>query len=416
MAGSARIWGNTSVTILSVLLPGLLGLWSLKPLLELLDVETFTLLSFFWVYTSHVGFFDLGLSRSLAIELPKLPFEERGAWVFQCVRKGLKYALLGMLVVFVAMWILPIWQPQYAFLHEPHILILLLLCIPLGVLQMIVRGALEANEAFVSAAWFRGYNQVVLFLAPWGMAYWGIRDITPIIQTITALRLLALIPVGFWLLRWLGVRVSSWMDSTAITLNQNNGWITLSNLSGIVNGSLDRFVLLSLLGTQAIGAYVFAQDFGVRILVLSSSFALVLLPFFAKNHGHQENQTWMVRGMGLIVIAHLLLALVLMFGKTWLIHRFGNVGLAIQGFRFFWIFLLGITANGMGHLLLSAVHSQRELKKPAIWHAWSALLYIPLLYGVVNAFGVVGAAWLWSMRSILDTFVLYRLWKQPLRH
>lgn len=51
MLGATRILGNTVATIVSVLIPGLLGLWSLKPLLELLGAETFTILSFFFGFT-----------------------------------------------------------------------------------------------------------------------------------------------------------------------------------------------------------------------------------------------------------------------------------------------------------------------------------------------------------------------------
>jgi peptidoglycan biosynthesis protein MviN/MurJ (putative lipid II flippase) len=77
---------------------------------------------------------------------------------------------------------------------------------------------------------------------------------------------------------------------------------------------------------------------------------------------------------------------------------------------FFLIFLLGITANGIGHILLAAIHSHRELKKPAIWHFVSAVLYVPILYFVVTGFGLTAAAFLWSIRSVIDTVVLYYIW------
>jgi hypothetical protein len=40
------------------------------------------------------------------------------------------------------------------------------------------------------------------------------------------------------------------------------------------------------------------------------------------------------------------------------------------------------------------------------------VLYIPLLYWVVQVFGLTGAAVLWSVRSVVDTVVLYILWRQ----
>lgn len=412
MLGATRILGNTVATIVSVLIPGLLGLWSLKPLLELLGTETFTLLSFFWVYTSHLGFFDLGISRNLGIELPKLPNSEKSKLVNESVRKGLEYSILGIVVVAILLFLIPIFNPQFLLLFHFRVFAVLLVWVPLAVIQMIMRGVFEASESFISAAVFRAYNQSVLFLVPWVMACWGHHDIFQIVLVITGARLLSLLPSFYWLMRQYSLELIKKIEDHAVVIHRNNQWITLSNVSGIVNGSLDRFVLLSLLGAQAIGAYVFAQDFGIRILVLSSSFALVLLPFFSRNQSKLQNHIWVKRGSGLLLLSHIGLGLVLFFGQTYLKHGFTNMPLAQDVIDFFWIFLLGITANGIGHILLSALHSHRELKRPALWHLISAVLYIPLLYWVVQGFGLTGAAVLWSVRSVMDTVVLYILWKQ----
>ena len=412
MFGSARILGNTVATIVSVLIPGLLGLWSLKPLLEMLGGETFTILSFFWVYTSHLGFFDLGISRNLGIELPKLPNGEKSKLVNLSVRKGFAYSLIGIMVVALLLFVIPIFNPQFSVVSQYRVFAVLLVWVPLAVIQMIVRGVFEASESFISAAVFRAYNQSVLFLVPWVMASWGQCDIFQIVLMITVARFLSLFPSFYWLMRQYSLELIKKIEDQAVVIHRNNQWITLSNVSGIVNGSLDRFVLLSLLGAQAIGAYVFAQDFGIRILVLSSSFALVLLPFFSRNQSKLQNHIWVKRGSGLILLSHIGLGLILFFGQTYLKHGFTNMPLAQDVIDFFWIFLLGITANGIGHILLSALHSHRELKLPALWHVISAVLYIPLLYWVVQVFGLTGAAVLWSVRSVIDTIVLYFLWRQ----
>ena len=412
MVGAARIFGNTLATIVSVLIPGLLGLWSLKPLLELLGAETFTMLSFFWVYTSHLGFFDFGISRNLGIELPKLSNAEKSKLVNQSVRKGFVYSLIGVVAVAVMLFTVPIFNPKFSVVSQYSVFAILLVWVPLAVLQMIVRGVLEASERFISAAVFRAYNQSVLFLLPWVMACWGHHDIFQMVAVITVARALSLLPAMYWLLTKYGLLFIKKMDDQEVVIQRNNQWITLSNLAGIVNGSLDRFVLLSLLGAHAISAYVFAQDFGIRILVLSSSFALVLLPYFSRNQSKWQNHIWVKRGSGLILLSHIALGLILYFGQTQLKDVFTNTTLAQDVIDFFWIFLVGITANGIGHILLSALHSHRELKRPALWHVISAVFYIPLLYGVVQGFGLTGAAVLWSMRSVIDTVVLYLLWRR----
>jgi len=411
--GSARIVGNTMATVLSMALPAVLGLWSLKPLVSLLGVESFTLLSFFWVYTSHAGFFDLGISRSLGIELPKLSFPDQSLWIRQCIRKGLDYSVYGILMVGMALLLLSRYHAQWAVLGEWDVLVILLSWVPLSVLQMIVRGALEASEQFIGAAFFRAFNQSVLFLVPWVMAHCGYQDLVQMVLVMSVLRLTALLIAWGWLMHTFGIPANENRTPTKeLRVHQNNGWITLSNVSGIVNGSLDRFLLLSVMGAQVMGTYVFAQDFGVRLLVLSSSFALVLLPFFSKNANKSYNHRWVHWGLGLTLLLHLGFGLLLYFGQTWLIQRFDDGAFAASALGYFWIFLLGITANGMGHVLLSALHSHREIKNPALCHGISALVYIPVLYWVVVSYGLLGAALLWSFRSVVDTVVLYWLWRK----
>lgn len=412
MVGAARIFGNTLATIVSVLIPGLMGLWSLKPLLELLGAETFTILSFFWVYTSHLGFFDFGISRNLGIELPKLPNTEKSKLVNQSVRKGIANSLIGVVAVAVMLFIIPIFNSKFSVISQYSVFAILLVWVPLAVLQMIVRGVLEASENFISAAFFRAYNQSVLFLVPWVMAYFGHHNVFLMVVVITVARVLSLIPAFYWIMRQYSLELIKKIEEQQVIIHRNNQWITLSNVSGVLNGSLDRFVLLNLLGAHAIGAYVFAQDFGIRILVLSSSFALVLLPYFSRNQSKLQNHIWVKRGSVLVLLTHIGLGLILYFGQTHLKYGFNNVSLAQDVIDFFWIFLLGITANGTGHIILSALHSHRELKRPALWHVTSAVLYIPLFYWVVQGFGLTGAAVLWSIRSVIDTVVLYLLWRQ----
>jgi O-antigen/teichoic acid export membrane protein len=412
MRGSTRILGNSLITIVSVIVPGLLGLLSLKPLLQLLGPANFTLLSFFWVYTTHLGFFDFGIARNFGIELPKLSGSEKSFFVHQGLRKGLKFSCLGIVLVALLLGLGSLYQPQFTVLYQFPTVILLLFWVPLAVIQVIVRGVFEASEFFISAAAFRMYNQIVLFISPWVMSYLGYCDILHIVGVITLLRVFAMLPAMALLYNQFAISSNVEIADKNTVVAFNNKWITLSNFSGIVNGSLDRFVLLSVLGAQVIGAYIFAQDFSVRILVLSSSFALVLLPFFSRNQNKTHNQKWVLWGILLILVSHICIGLIMFFGKPQFIMDFVDTAWSSRFIQYFTIFLLGITANGMGHILLAAIHSHRELKKPAIWHFLSALIYVPILYWVVTEFGLTAAAILWSIRSVLDTIVLYYIWIQ----
>ena len=110
-----------------------------------------------------MGFFDFGISRNLGIELPKLPNVEKSKLVNESVRKGLAYSVLGILVVALLLYIIPIFNPQFSVVSQFRVFVVLLVWVPLAVIQMIIRGVFEASESFISAAVFRAYNQSVLF-------------------------------------------------------------------------------------------------------------------------------------------------------------------------------------------------------------------------------------------------------------
>lgn len=408
--GNTRILGNTFFTLLSVVIPGLLGLWSLKPLFQLLGSANFTLLSFFWVYTAHLGFFDFGMARLMGIEIPKSKEAEKSIIIYGGLKKALVFAAMGIAIVVILLTIGSIWVYEYKYLYKLPVVIALLAWVPLAVITLVLRAILEATDCFKAAALFRAYNQSALFITPWVMALLGNYTPFELVAAITGFRILSLLIALIWLQNQHGPPTRGWTGVSVI--GKQNIWLTLSNGSGIINGSLDRFMLLTFFGAQAIGSYVFAQDFSVRILVLSSSFALVLLPFFAKNGNKLCNDKWIFRSSFLVIITHAGIGIIVLVAGPLILKNLYNPEWSRWALRFFLIFLVGITANGIGHILLSALHSQREFKKPALWHFVSAGLYIPFLYLVIQIFGLYGAAIMMSVRSIIDTGVLFYLWKQ----
>lgn len=413
MWDNTRIIRNTLVTLLSVAIPGLLGLVALKPLLRLLGPINFTYLSFFWVYTAHMGFFDFGMSRLMGIEIPKAKESEIVNIIYVGLKKAFYFALLGAGIVFVSWGIGIIVVPEHQYLYHFPVLLLLLIWAPLAVMSLVLRSIFEATGSFNLAAIFRAFNQMTLFLTPWLMAIWGRFGIIEFVTAITALRLISLLIGFFSLYRKHGIPNSDFsIDFKSKGFSLQNKWLTLSNFSGIINGSLDRFMLLSFFGANAIGAYVFAQDFSVRILIFSSSLALVLLPFFAKSANKEHHEKWIVRSIWLLISVHVLIGLYVYYAASLWLEGVNDATWSERVINYFLIFLAGITANGIGHILLSALHSYRELKKPALWHFVSACVYLPLLYVGIRFFGLYGAAIFMSVRSIADMGVLYFFWKQ----
>ena len=138
------------------------------------------------------------------------------------VRKGFAYSLIGVVVVALLLFVIPIFNPQFSVVSQYRVLAVLLVWVPLAVIQMIVRGVFEASESFISAAVFRAYNQSVLFLVPWVMASWGHHDIFQIVLVITVARVLSLFPSFYWLMRQYSLELIKKIEDALERLNDDD--------------------------------------------------------------------------------------------------------------------------------------------------------------------------------------------------
>jgi O-antigen/teichoic acid export membrane protein len=406
-----RILGNTVYTVLGAIVPGILALVLLKPIISNWGPESFTLLSFFWLYTAHAGIIDLGIGRNLAIELPKTSNIGRRVLIQRGLIQTWRFCVVGILIT---VFVFGVW---YVFDNKVSVWLglssgtLLVLWLPIATMQGVLRSIFEGLEYFKHAAILRMFNQSILFIVPWYIGFiWNSASLLSALWILTAFRILSLCWC-FLVLRKKALfpDFADFRADVSVFKIQNK-WLVLSNVAGIFNGSSDRFVLWNFMGAGYIAPYIFSQDISTRFLVLSSSFALVLLPFFSKSKNKIYNHFWLKRSLWFILCIHILIG---GFGFTLLV-LWGNLFIQESWIPmvkiYMMIFFIGITANSMGHLILSALHSQRQFKKPAFWHVSSALIFILGMWLIVSVYKMEGVACLWSLRSVIDTLILYYFW------
>ena len=400
---------NTLWVGLSSVLPAMFGLLALQPILEYLGNAYFTLLSFFWLLTGQLGLLDFGLSRTLLIELPKTPTHHQNGFLSYIAKQGVKNSLLGMLILILTVLLFSHYPSVEGVKNTNAYLGLLVCWVPLAIFQGLARSTFEGLKEFKIASMYKALNQLVLFLIPLLFTLWPKLGFSVLLWTITAARSILLF-FSLNHLRIKGFKIEKpWKPAHPIQ-NQNI-WITLSNFAGFINGSFERYYLLFLLGAVRLTEYVFTQDISVRILVLSVSMSTVLLPELSSKKELKTNHHWIKWSSVIVVMFHILVGLIVLLGKENIFGFFPSMD-AEAVVMLFAIFLIGITANGVGHLLLSALHSERSTKKPALWHAISAVLYVVIVLRYPESILLWQVAVIWSARSIIDTLVLTYFWKQ----
>ena len=98
------------------------------------------------------------------------------------------------------------------------------------------------------------------------------------------------------------------------------------------------------------------------------------------------------------------------FFRYWMGAEFGAVASPIAEILF-----LGAWINGLGFVAYSLLESQRRPDLNGKIHAIEVLPFLAVLWALMSAFGILGAAIAWTLRVAIDAFILFWLAKLPRR-
>ena len=72
------------------------------------------------------------------------------------------------------------------------------------------------------------------------------------------------------------------------------------------------------------------------------------------------------------------------------------------------ILLFGILFNSIAQVPYSLIQSSGDAKSTTIIHVTESIIYFPLLFLLINKFGIIGAALAWTTRACID-FILLKI-------
>jgi O-antigen/teichoic acid export membrane protein len=418
------IVANAGWNLLSLSLPLLAGLVAVPFLVKQLGAERFGLLSLGWILIGYFGLFDLGLGRALTKMVAERWTGQPDSALDNLCSTGLALGATaglagGLLVAAVActskVW-LEGWSPTL--LDEARIAMVI---VGAGVLPSVgaavLGGILEGFQRFKALTAIRMPAGVLLFAAPCLSAWFTPRlDIAVAALTLSRwmilLAHLALCRATVQL-SWSNVQFRDWTRP----LMHFGGWLTVSNVVGPVIVYLDRFIIGALLPPTRLAYYTAPFEMVSRLLVVPMALTRALFPALANAQGNDTAQARTLRGkafkltaalvlpaaMAGIVVAHPLL-------KLWLGDEF-----ALHGNRAMQILLVGFALNALAQIPMVAMHGHGLARQTATLHLVELPLYALLLYAMVRAHGLEGAALAWSARGALDLVALNLLLRRAER-
>jgi O-antigen/teichoic acid export membrane protein len=202
------------------------------------------------------------------------------------------------------------------------------------------------------------------------------------------------------------------------------GWVTVSNVVGPVIVYVDRFVIGATLAASSVALYAVPFDMVSRLPVLVAALCSVLLPELARlsslaaaTDPNALRQAHLLVRRSSIFSAVVVAALVILgaLAAPWALTLWLGADFAQQSGMLTQVLLLAFGVNAVAQIPFTALQAMGRVRAVALLHSAELVPYAVLVFFAISWLGLVGAAWAWLLRSIVDYGVLAWMWhKQTL--
>jgi O-antigen/teichoic acid export membrane protein len=410
------LFRHTLFNLLGLGLPLVVAVYTIPLLIGALGTEKFGLLTLIWAIVSYFGLFDLGLGRTLTLQMSVA--ESRGehhkigpaiatALIFMAALGG----VVGVLFVIGAgrgvdlLASVPNRQEAVAALTAMGI------AIPAITLTSGFRGILEARHAFGIVNLIRLPMGIYTFVGPLAAVLVGEPRLDIIAWVLVVGRY-----IGLALHAWTALRIMP-SDCGAFRFSPEfvkplfsvGGWLTVSNIVSPLMGYADRFIIGALVSATAVAYYATPYEIVTKLWIVPGALTSVLFPTFAAQIASDTSVGMTLFRQSVAVLALLLLPVcagLAIFAhdilRIWIDSEFAaNGALLLQ------IFALGVLVNSTAHVPFTLIQGAKRPKWTAMIQVAECLPFLALLWWATVQFGLVGAALAWLLRVAIDTLAMF---------
>ncbi|HFQ4975258.1 TPA: flippase [Vibrio vulnificus] len=411
---SSRIIRNLGWNFASQIIPLLSALICIPVLIDSLGEEKFGFLAIAWVVIGYFSLFDLGLGRAITYTVSQKKVQHQD--YIPIVNTALKFMIyISMIVVlviasasgFIATNLLSVTLSLQS--EASQAMFVLSFGIPFVILSIGLRGVLEAYQDFKVISYITIPTGIFLFVLPVIISIYS-TSLVFVFSGLVIVRVIQFLLFIFMLKNKIKFNLFNPIDKTELKkLLMFGGWMTVSNIVSPIMVNMDRFFLGAKIAVASVAHYVVPFDLITKALVLPSAISGVLFPEFSKllsKNKFREARSLMLIAMFLLGVSFLVPLSVVFFLAdeiltTWISAEFAEKSVAI-----FQVLAIGVWFNGLAYIPFSFVQGNGRSDLTAKFHVCELIGYIPILLFFIDSFGVVGAAYAWSLRVTIDFFLL----------
>lgn len=404
--------------------PVIVAIFSIPILIHRLGDDRFGILTLAWALIGYASFFDVGLGRALtqlvsqklgvgdAHEVPSLAWTSLLLMLLIGVVGAVAFALISPLLVHRALKIPDVLQSE-----SIRAFYILALSIPVVVSAAGLRGLLEAHQYFKLVNILRIPLGVFTLAGPLLVLPFS-RSLVPIVGVLVAVR--AAVCVAYL---WVCLEVLpefrrrvAWHTPSIGPLLRFGGWMTVSNIISPLMVTLDRFVIAALISVTAVAYYATPYEMVTKMLLIPAALLGVMFPAFSTSFANDRRRAGFLYGRSVKLVLIMLFPIILLIivlaqnGLTfWLGGDFARHSTHVAQ----WL-TVGVLANSLAFVPFSLIQAAGRPDLTAKLHLLELPMYLVLLWWLIRVDGIEGAAIAWTVRMVLDAFVLFLVAKRLL--
>lgn len=396
---------NSFFNIAGYLIPGLLSIPILGYMARELGIEEFGLFTLILSIVGYASIFDIGITRSVIREIAIYKHDKQEV-IKILSTSTLIIILLGVLAAFLII----LFNTQITNLLKVSAnikeefnfcLIIMSLSIPSFLVTQVWCSLLEGKEEFLKLNIYKSISSTLVILLPAIGLFWG-QSLTYVIIGLLVSRIISMLLI-FKFCK--GYRFVIAFDKLVFNrLITFGGWIAVSNIISPIMSYFDRFILANRMGSEVVGFYTGPSEAIARIGIFPSAIARTIFPMLSSN----QMESFKIKKISYILIIVSVVPFALFFAgfaeeilSLWLGDSFASSSSLV-----FQILTLGLVFNAIAQVPFANIQASGNSKATAFLHIIECMPYLILLWWLISHYGIIGAAWAWTIRMFIDMLLL----------
>lgn len=403
---------NSFFNIAGYIIPGLLSIPILGYMARELGIEEFGLFTIILSIVGYASIFDIGITRSVIREIAI--YRNDKDEVLRILSTSTIVILVlgiiaGLLIISFNANITALLKVSESLEDEFSLcLIIMSLSIPFFLVTQVWCSLLEGKEEFLRLNIYKSISSTMLIIFPAVGLFFGDNLLYVVIGL-----LISRIFSAFLIFRFSkGFKFSLKFNKQVFhRLIKFGGWIAVSNIISPIMSYFDRFILANRMGSDLVGFYTGPSEAIARIGIFPSAIARTVFPMMSRN----ELDSFKIKRISYIMIVASIVPFGIFFAffseeilRLWLGDDF-----AINSSLIFQVLILGLVFNSIAQIPFTSIQASGYSRITAILHLFEFIPYLILLWYLINDYGLLGAAWAWTIRMSVDMILLIFLdWKK----